>query len=78
MRLRNIPGAQRRRRDGACAAQAFCRGQNLGLGQFSCPKRDGNRVPAKRPCLLRGGPERPAGGQADGLEDRHQARVRPR
>ena len=47
-----LPGT-RRRRDGACAAQGFCRGQNLGLGQFSCPKRDGNRVPAKRLRLLR-------------------------
>ncbi|MFQ7452480.1 MAG: hypothetical protein ACLRNQ_15015 [Flavonifractor plautii] len=26
---------------------------------------------------MRGEPERPAGGQADGLEDRHQACVRP-
>ena len=33
--------------------QAFCRRQNLSLGQFSCPKRDGNRVPAKRLRLLR-------------------------
>ena len=37
----------RRRRDGACAAQAFCRRQNLGSGQFICPEQDEIRVPAK-------------------------------
>ena len=49
-----LPGT-RRRRDGACAAQAFCQRQNLGLGQFSCPKRDGNRVPAKGPAFCGAG-----------------------
>ena len=62
-----LPGT-RRRRDGACAAQAFCQRQNLGLGQFELSQTGWKQGPRKRPCLLRGGSERPAGGQADGLE----------
>ena len=51
--------------------------------QCGCPGR-GQGLPcggARRPALpghRQGGPECPAGGQADGLEDRHQACVRPR
>ena len=45
------------------------RGQGLPCGGARRPALPGHR---------QGGTECPAGGQADGLEDRHQARVRPR
>ena len=45
------------------------RGQGLPCGGARRPALPGHR---------QGGPECPAGGQADGLEDRHQACVRPR